>query len=47
MNRTYGYLYDARDDAILPNPSYPYPLTDSTLTEEKGNDNCEGQHPDH
>jgi len=38
VNRTYGYLFDAHTCSIIPNPLYPYPLSDSTLTEEKGND---------
>lgn len=38
MNSAYGYLYARHTDSIIPNPSYPFPHTDSTLTEEKGLD---------
>lgn len=36
MSSCYGYVYDARTMTIIPNPLYPYQLTKSTLTEEKG-----------
>jgi hypothetical protein len=36
MNDRYGYVYDGATMTIIPNPLYPYPLLDSTLTEEKG-----------